>query len=71
MNMPYGSRGSEHDFTTLLDGATKDELQEFIDNEDRVNEIVCDNEKVSQVTFCIFSQKVLSEAWLIYCWWPT
>ena len=46
MNLPYNSRGSEHDFTSLLEGSTKEELQEFIENEDKINEIICDHDKV-------------------------
>ena len=45
MNMH--ARGSEHDFTSLLDGATKEELTHLMENEDKINELVCDHEKVS------------------------
>jgi len=46
MNFQYNSRGTDHDFTNLLEGATKDELQELIDNEDKINELICDHDQV-------------------------
>lgn len=36
----------EMDFTALLEDASVDELQELIENEDKINEIVLDHEKV-------------------------
>ena len=42
----YTSRGTDYDFTTLLEGATNDELKELIDNEDKVNELICDHDEV-------------------------
>ena len=47
MSLQYNSSRTDHDFTTLLEGATKDELQELIENEDKVNELICDHEQVS------------------------
>jgi len=36
----------EQDFTDLLEDASKAELEELMENEDKINEIVLDHEKV-------------------------
>lgn len=47
--MSYALTSQNIDFSTLIDGLSKDELQDLMSNEDKVNEIISDQDQVRKI----------------------